>query len=61
VPVARSMARPTAGGQRDQDHFGAFPAHAQDPVAVFVAEVGDARSGKSAFATMVVLIVVFRV
>jgi hypothetical protein len=35
----RSVDGPADGGwQRDQDHLGAFPAHAQDPVAVFFAE-----------------------
>jgi hypothetical protein len=32
-------------GQRDQDHLGAFAAHAQHPVAVFFAEVGDVGPG----------------
>ena len=31
--------------QRDQDDLGALAAHAQDPVAVFLAEVGDVRAG----------------
>jgi hypothetical protein len=31
--------------QRDQDDLGALAAHAQDPVAVFLAEVGDAGAG----------------
>jgi len=31
--------------RRDEDGFGAFAAHAQDPVAVFFAEVGDVGSG----------------
>jgi hypothetical protein len=30
---------------RDQDDFGAFAAHAQDAVAVFLAEVGDVGAG----------------
>ena len=29
------------GRQRDQDHLGAFPVHAQDPVAVLFAEIAD--------------------
>jgi len=33
------------GRQRDQDHLGAFAAHAQDPVAVLLAEVGDVGAG----------------
>jgi hypothetical protein len=33
------------GRQRDQDDLGALAAHAQDPVAVFLAEVGDVRAG----------------
>ena len=33
------------GRQRDEDDFAAFAAHAQDPVAVFFAEVGDVRAG----------------
>jgi hypothetical protein len=32
-------------GQRDQDDLGALPAHAQHPVAVLLAEVGDVRAG----------------
>jgi hypothetical protein len=31
--------------QQDQDHLGAFAAHAQHLVAVLLAEVGDARAG----------------
>ena len=31
--------------QRDQDDLGALAAHAQDPVAVFFAEVGDVGAG----------------
>ena len=31
--------------QRDQDDLGALAAHAQHPVAVFVAEVSDVRGG----------------
>jgi len=31
--------------QRDQDDLAALAAHAQDPVAVFFAQVGDARAG----------------
>ena len=33
------------GRQRDQDDLGALAAHAQDPVAVLLAEVGDVRAG----------------
>ena len=37
---------PADGGwQRDQDDLGARTAHAQDPVAVFFAEVGDVCGG----------------
>jgi hypothetical protein len=36
---------PDGGRQRDQDDLGAFPAHAQHPVAVLFAEVGDVRAG----------------
>ncbi len=44
--TARSMARPTAGGERDQDELGgALAAHPQDAVAVFLAEVGDVGAG----------------
>jgi hypothetical protein len=32
-------------GQRDQDDLGAFAANAQDAVAVFLAQVGDAGAG----------------
>jgi len=39
------MARPTAGGSGTRTIFGALAAHAQDPVAVLVAEVGDVRAG----------------
>jgi hypothetical protein len=38
------MARPTAR-QRDQDDLGAFAAHAQHPVAVLLAQVGDVGAG----------------
>lgn len=31
--------------QRNQDDFGAFPAHAQHPVAALLAQVGDVRAG----------------
>ena len=31
--------------QRDEDDLGAFAAHAQHPVAVLLAEVGDVRTG----------------
>ena len=31
--------------QRDQDDLGALAAHAQHPVAVLLAEVGDVRAG----------------
>ena len=31
--------------QRDQDDLGAFTAHAQHPVAVLLAQVGDVRAG----------------
>jgi len=31
--------------QRYQDDFGAFPAHAQHPVSVLLAQVGDVRAG----------------
>ena len=40
-PTARSMARPTAGGSGTSDDLVALAAHAQDAVAVFLAEVGD--------------------
>jgi hypothetical protein len=44
--AGRSVNSPGDGGwQRDQDHLGAFPAHAQHPVAVFFTEVGDVRAG----------------
>lgn len=33
------------GRQWDQDDPGALAAHAQDPVAVLLAEVGDVRAG----------------
>jgi hypothetical protein len=33
------------GWQRDQDDLGAFAAHAQYPVTVLFAEVGDVRAG----------------
>ena len=33
------------GRQRDQDDLSALAAHAQDPVAVFLAEVGDVSAG----------------
>jgi len=33
------------GRQRDQEDLGALAAHAQDPVAVVLAEVGDVRGG----------------
>ena len=33
------------GRQRDEDHRGALAAYAQDPVAVFFAEVGDVGAG----------------
>ncbi len=37
---------PADGGwQRDLDHLGALAAYAQDPVAVFFAEVSDVRAG----------------
>jgi hypothetical protein len=36
---------PDGWRQRDQDHLGAFAAHAQHPVAVLFAEVGDVRAG----------------
>jgi hypothetical protein len=32
-------------GQRDQDDLGAFAAHAQDAVAMFLAQVGDVGAG----------------
>jgi hypothetical protein len=32
------------GRQRNQDHLGALAAHAQNPVPVFFAEVGDVRA-----------------
>ncbi len=31
--------------QRDQDHLGAFAAHAQHPVTMFFAQVGDVSAG----------------
>ena len=31
--------------QRDKDNLGAFSAHAQDPVAVLLAQVGDVGTG----------------
>ncbi len=31
--------------QRDEDDLGAFAAHAQHPMAVLLAEVGDVRAG----------------
>ena len=45
VPIARPMAPPGGWWQRDQDGLGAFTAHAQYPVAVFFAQVGDVRTG----------------
>ena len=36
---------PDGWWQRDQDGLGAFTAHAQYPVAVFFAQVGDVRAG----------------
>jgi hypothetical protein len=36
---------PNRGWQRDQNDLGAFSAHAQDPVTVLFAEVGDVRAG----------------
>src|SRR5712691_7016078 len=43
--MARSMARPTAGGSQDQGDFGAFAADSKDAVAVLFAEVGDVGAG----------------
>ncbi|MGD0066672.1 MAG: hypothetical protein ABSB76_24895 [Streptosporangiaceae bacterium] len=37
---------PDGGRQRDQDDLGAFAAHAQHPMAVFLAEVGDVRGSR---------------
>ena len=38
---------PSDGGrQRDQDNLGAFAAHAQHPVAVLLAKIGDIRAGR---------------
>jgi hypothetical protein len=39
------MARPTAGGSGTRTTFGAFAAHAQDPVTVLLAEVSDVGAG----------------
>jgi hypothetical protein len=39
------MARPTAGGSGTRTTPGALAAHAQDPVAVLLAEVGDVGAG----------------
>ena len=39
----RSPGRPP--GERDQDDLGALAAHAQDAVAMFVAQVGDVGAG----------------
>jgi hypothetical protein len=33
------------GRRRDQDDLGAFAAYSQDPVTVFLAEIGDVRAG----------------
>jgi hypothetical protein len=40
--TARSMARLTAGGSGMRTTLAPFPAHAEDAVAVFLAEVGNA-------------------
>ena len=47
VPAAACPVDGPADGwrQRDLDHFAAFAAHAQHPVAVFFAEVGDVGAG----------------
>ena len=42
--VARSMARPTAGGSGTKTTLVPLP-HPQDPVAVFLAQVGDVGAG----------------
>jgi hypothetical protein len=39
------MAPADRGRQRDQDDLGTFAAYPQDPVAVFLAEIGDVRGG----------------
>jgi len=44
-PIARSRARPTAGGSGTKTTFGALTAHPQHPVAVLLAEIGDVRAG----------------
>ena len=49
-PVSAVGYRPVDGPadgwrQRDQDDLGALAAHAQHPVAVLLAEVGDVRAG----------------
>ncbi len=49
-PADRGGHRPVDGPadrwwQRDQDDLGTFAAYPQDPVAVFLAEVGDVGSG----------------
>jgi hypothetical protein len=36
---------PDGRWQRDEDDFGALAAYAQDPAAVFFAEVGDVSAG----------------
>jgi hypothetical protein len=36
---------PDGGWQRDQDDLAAFTAHAQHPVAMLFAEIGDIRAG----------------
>jgi hypothetical protein len=49
VTVARGAVDGPAGrwGQRDQDDLAAFAADAQDPVAVFFAEVADVRARRT--------------
>jgi hypothetical protein len=44
VPIAVD-GPPDGWRERDQDDLGAFAAHAQDPVIVFLAEVGDVGPG----------------
>ena len=46
-PVPYCLVNGPADGwrQRDQDHLGALAAHAQHPVAVLLAEIGDVRAG----------------
>jgi hypothetical protein len=43
--MARSMARPTAGGSGIKTTLCAFAAHAQHPVTVLLAEVADVSAG----------------